>query len=124
MTKKTRLIGQGQLDALLRTLVAECGYPTYAEELVLFLTPDRRVKVSLTRERFTISWRPAAETPDAYQSRKRGFLIGRSDLKEKLIFLAESFGTEAVLSITPVSPLTLRTSGSPAFPFFITCVSP
>lgn len=102
MPKKTYLVDEYALWELFRALVDAFGFPSYQEELVLYLAREKQLKLSLTRERFSVHWSSSNRQSDRYHRTEHAFRIGRSDLKEKMIFLAENFGSRATLSTTPL----------------------
>lgn len=99
--KRTYPIQQGEYWNLLKKFIADFGYPTYYEELVIYIESKDNFNITLNRKGITWSWADD-KIEGKYKRHNHYFITNLKDIKEKILFIAKYYGNRGHISIAPV----------------------
>ena len=99
--KRTYPIKRGEYWNLLRKLITHFGYPRYYQELVIYIESPDNFKITLARDGLRWSW-AEGEIKDKYAKTNHRVKTGLGGIKEKLLFLANKYGSRGHISIVQV----------------------
>lgn len=100
-SRRTRVIKNIEnYSHLIKKLSVQYGYPTYFEELVIYID-EPRVRIVLTKSELLCRWTEDSNW-DEYHSLRRSLHLTPDGLKEKLWFLTSQFGNKGKISTAKV----------------------
>lgn len=101
--KRTYPIKQGEDWNLSKKFKTDFGYPTYHEELVIYIESKDNFNITLNRKGLTWSWADdKIEREGKYKKHNHYFTTNLKDLKEKILFITKYYGNRGHISIAPV----------------------